>query len=44
MFGLVFLCLVPLIIFAGAVYGDYKQEGKLPWRKRGGENSGAKFG
>lgn len=49
MSGLLFfiiLCSCPLFIFAALVYGDYKQEGKLPWKKKrdNGVNSGAKFG
>ena len=49
MAGLLFFVLLlvcPVIIFAGLVYGDYKEEGKLPWKgkKDDGVNSGAKFG
>jgi len=43
----ILLCLfVTFSIPAAAAYGDYKQEGKLPWRKKkdDGVNSGAKFG
>jgi len=40
------LCISPVLIFMGAAFGDYKEEGKLPWRKKkdDGVNSGAKFG
>lgn len=43
----ILLCLfITFSIPAAAAYGDYKQEGKLPWRKKkdDGVNSGAKFG
>lgn len=42
---LTLMLLSPVLIFAGAVYGDYKAEGKWPWtKKKDGVNSGAKFG
>ena len=43
---LLVLCISPILIFAAAAYGDYSEEGKLPWRKKkdDGVNSGAKFG
>lgn len=49
MSALTFSSMVILFVLAiggAAAYGDYTQEGKLPWRKKkdDGVNSGAKFG
>ena len=43
---LIVLLVSPSLILAGLVWGDYKAEGKLPWKKKkdDGVNSGAKFG